>query len=231
MRVLEMSTFRSTRSRSHCLVDTGAVVGNSSFISPAPAVTSEVPSTLFPAGPTPLPKSSRQSGKRKAETDSREGAFRTPVLSPVECINIGSRWDELDPIVLEKLPASAAITAASIHKYWTSAFEKAADRVVEAGRNDLDALRSENKDLRKHLAFFEDARARAIYDITKSKTIRKACVQAHKKAESQLRSCQNMVHAKDKELTEVLNELSRAQDLLAKLRVLGYADPKSPTGT
>ncbi|KAL2494354.1 hypothetical protein Fot_38111 [Forsythia ovata] len=106
-----------------------AVVGNFSFISPVPAVTSEVPSTLFSAGPTPLPKSSRQSGKRKAETDGKEGTFRTSVLSPVEYINIGSRWDKLDPIVLEKLPASASITVASVYKYWTSAFEKAADNV------------------------------------------------------------------------------------------------------
>ncbi|KAL2514314.1 hypothetical protein Fot_28285 [Forsythia ovata] len=81
------------------------------------------------------------------------------------------------------------------------------------------------------LAFSEDARARAIYDITKAKTIHKACAQAQKKAESQLRSCQNMVHIKDKELTEVLTELSRAQDLLAKLGVSSYADPKGPIGT
>ncbi|KAL2559344.1 hypothetical protein Fot_04083 [Forsythia ovata] len=75
---------------------------------------------------------------------------------------------------------------------------------------DVDVLRLENKDLQEQLAFTEDARARAIYDITKAKTIQKACVQAQKKAESQLRSCQNMIHAKDKELTEALTELSKA---------------------
>ncbi|KAL2544942.1 hypothetical protein Fot_14175 [Forsythia ovata] len=99
------------------------------------------------------------------------------------------------------------------------------------GDGDVDALRSENKDLWKQLAFSEDARARAIYDITKAKTIQKACVQAQKKAKSQLRSCQNMVHVKNKELTEALTEFSKAQDLLAKLRVPGYADSKDPTGT
>ncbi|KAL2552295.1 Uncharacterized protein Fot_05914 [Forsythia ovata] len=78
---------------------------------------------------------------------------------------------------------------------------------------------SENKDLREQLTFSEDARGRAIYDITKAKTIQRACVQAQKKAELQLRSCQNMVHANDKELTEALDELSRAQELLAKLGI------------
>ncbi|KAL2489326.1 Uncharacterized protein Fot_42618 [Forsythia ovata] len=96
---------------------------------------------------------------------------------------------------------------------------------------DIDALHSENKDLRAELAFSEEARARAIYDITKTGTIQRACVQAQRTAESQLRACQNMIHAKDKELTEALTELSRAKDLLANLGVPGYADPKGPTRT
>jgi len=40
-----------------------------------------------------------------------------------------------------------------------------------------------------------------------------------------------MIHAKDKELTEALIELSKDQDLLVKLGVQGYADPKGPIGT
>ncbi|KAL2500569.1 hypothetical protein Fot_34417 [Forsythia ovata] len=110
-------------------------------------------------------------------------------------------------MVLGKPPAPAAIAAASVHKYWTFAFRKAADNVELTellklaeirGGDDADALRLENKDLREQLAFSEDARACAIYDITKAKTIQRACVQAQKKAESQLRSCQSMIHAKDK---------------------------------
>ncbi|KAL2514761.1 hypothetical protein Fot_28732 [Forsythia ovata] len=81
------------------------MVGSSSFISVVSVVTSE----------------------RKAETDGREGAFRTPVPHLVECINIGFRRDELDPTVLGKLPALAAIAVTSVHNYWTSTFEKAAD--------------------------------------------------------------------------------------------------------
>ncbi|KAL2549807.1 hypothetical protein Fot_11337 [Forsythia ovata] len=43
---------------------------------------------------------------------------------------------------------------------------------------DVNALRSENKDLRERLAISEDARARAIYDVTKAKRIQSICVQA-----------------------------------------------------
>ncbi|KAL2545033.1 Uncharacterized protein Fot_14266 [Forsythia ovata] len=154
-----------------------------------------------------------------AETDGSEGAFHTLVPPPVECINIGFRVDELDPTILGKLPASAAIVAASVHKYWTSTFGKAADnaellellklaemytsrshvlncdlykvlamkvdelRSTVGGDEDVNALHSENKDLRERLAFSEDARARAIYDVTKAKRIQSVCVQAQKKAE------------------------------------------------
>ncbi|KAL2550215.1 hypothetical protein Fot_11745 [Forsythia ovata] len=95
----------------------------------------------------------------------------------------------------------------------------------------VNVLRSENKDLQERLAFSENERARAIYDVTKAKKIQSVYVQAQKKAELQLRSYQNMIHAKDKELTEALIELSKAQDLLVKLRVPGYVDPKGLTGT
>ncbi|KAL2509159.1 hypothetical protein Fot_32806 [Forsythia ovata] len=48
---------------------------------------------------------------------------------------------------------------------------------------DVEAMRAENKHLRARLAFSEDARARATYDVTKVQTIQKACVDAQKKAE------------------------------------------------
>ncbi|KAL2548936.1 hypothetical protein Fot_10466 [Forsythia ovata] len=99
------------------------------------------------------------------------------------------------------------------------------------GTEDIDALRLENKTLFVQLVVTKDESALAIYDITKSGTLQRMCVQAQKKAESQLRVCQNMVHAKDKELTVALAELSKAKDLLANLGVPDYADPKDPTGT
>ncbi|KAL2494219.1 hypothetical protein Fot_37976 [Forsythia ovata] len=103
------------------------MVGSSSFISPTPAVTPDAPSPLFPTGPAHSSENSRQSGKRKVETDSREGKFQPPIPPPVKCINIGFRRDELDPTVLGKLPTPTAIAVASVHKYWTSAFGKFAD--------------------------------------------------------------------------------------------------------
>ncbi|KAL2521140.1 hypothetical protein Fot_25063 [Forsythia ovata] len=86
-------------------------------------------------------------------------------------------------------------------------------------------MRAENKDLLARLAFSEDARARATYDVMRAWTIQKACFDAQKTAESQLKSCQNMIYAKDKELTEALNELAKAHGLLAKLGAPGYAEP------
>ncbi|KAL2510317.1 Uncharacterized protein Fot_33964 [Forsythia ovata] len=88
----------------------------------------------------------------------------------------------------------------------------------------VEAMRAEVKRLRARLAFSEDARSRATYDVTKAQTIQKACIVAQKKAESQLKSCQNMIQAKDRELTEVSNELAKAKGLLAKLGVPGYTE-------
>ncbi|KAL2494365.1 Uncharacterized protein Fot_38122 [Forsythia ovata] len=96
------------------------------------------------------------------------------------------------------------------------------------GTEDIDALRSENNAICEQFVVVEDARAPAVYDVTKSGMIQMMCAQVQKKAESQLWS---MVHAKDKELTEALAKLSKAKDLLANLGVSGYADPKDPTGT
>ncbi|KAL2545303.1 hypothetical protein Fot_14536 [Forsythia ovata] len=51
-------------------------------------------------------------------------------------------------------------------------------RSVIGGDEDVEAMHVENKDLRGRLAFFENARARAMYDIMKARTIQKACVDA-----------------------------------------------------
>ncbi|KAL2544460.1 hypothetical protein Fot_13693 [Forsythia ovata] len=84
------------------------MVGISSFIPFAPELTSEMLSILSFVGSVSPSESFRQSGKRKAGADSR-------------------KEDELDPTILGKLLALAAIAAASIHKYWTSAFGKIVD--------------------------------------------------------------------------------------------------------
>ncbi|KAL2494968.1 hypothetical protein Fot_38725 [Forsythia ovata] len=185
----------------------------------------------------------------------------SPPIGKCKYINIGARQDKLDPTVLGKLPPAVAIAATSVHKYWTSAFGKAADTVevtelmklaemytslshvlncelykmlemkvdeihsVIGEDEDVEAMRAKNKHLRARLTFSEDARTRATYDVTKAQTIQKACVVARKKAELQLKSCQSIIQTKDKELTEVLSELAKAKDLLAKLGAPSYAEP------
>ncbi|KAL2478454.1 hypothetical protein Fot_47468 [Forsythia ovata] len=106
------------------------MVGIPSSILFVPKITSEMPSVPSPVGSVSSSEGFQKLGKRKAGTDSRGEAFRTPVPPPAgnhEHINTGPYRDELDPTVLGKLPTPAAITAASIHKYWTSAFGKAAN--------------------------------------------------------------------------------------------------------
>ncbi|KAL2559263.1 hypothetical protein Fot_04002 [Forsythia ovata] len=58
--------------------------------------------------------------EKRESTSPPQGTTRTPISAPY-------RWDELDPTILEKLPALSAMTATSIHKYWTSAWAKVAD--------------------------------------------------------------------------------------------------------
>ncbi|KAL2538258.1 hypothetical protein Fot_19649 [Forsythia ovata] len=97
---------------------------------PAPEASSDVPSTSIPARPVPSPESARQSGKKKAGAKSGEESSRvsaSPPLGKYEYINIGSRQDKLDPTVLGKFPPPVANAVASVHKYWTSAFGKAAE--------------------------------------------------------------------------------------------------------
>ncbi|KAL2489347.1 hypothetical protein Fot_42639 [Forsythia ovata] len=234
------------------------------YILPALEATSEVPSISVLAGPVPSLGSARQSEKMKVGAKSRKEAFRasgSPPPDKYEYINIGSRQDKLDPTVLGKLPPPVANAAASVHKYWTSAFGKAAEtaelmellklaemytsrshvlncelykmlemkvdelRTVIGEDEDVEAMRAENKDLQARLVFSKDARAHATYGVMKALTIQKVCVDAQKKTESQLKSCQSMIHAKDKELTEALSMLAKAQGLLAKLGAPSYAEP------
>ncbi|KAL2478484.1 hypothetical protein Fot_47498 [Forsythia ovata] len=64
-------------------------------------------------------ESFKQSGKKKACTDSKKEAFRTSVPPPTtkcEYINIGSRRDDLDPTFLGKMAAPISIAAVSVHK-------------------------------------------------------------------------------------------------------------------
>ncbi|KAL2473512.1 hypothetical protein Fot_49248 [Forsythia ovata] len=249
-------------SRPAVLQGSETVVGHPSA-PPAPEVRADIPSPTNPARHGSPLENVRPSAEKKPKVESGKQVSRTPVSSPPgrrEYINIGARQDELDPSVVEKLPSAVVLAATSIHKYWTSSFEKAVDtaevtelmklaemytsrshvlncelyKILEMKVDEIqsvlgedenaEAMRAEIKRLRARLAFLEDARSRATYDVTKAQTIQKACIVAQKKAESQLKSCQNMIQAKDRELTKVLNELAKAKSLLAKLGVPGYTE-------
>ncbi|KAL2553649.1 hypothetical protein Fot_07268 [Forsythia ovata] len=99
------------------------------------------------------------------------------------------------------------------------------------GAEDNDELRSENNILRLRLAVSKDARAKAKYKISMAETLQKLYVKARKQAELKLNVCKDMAHAKHKKLTKALAELSKAKELLAKLRVSSYTNPKSSTET
>ncbi|KAL2552198.1 hypothetical protein Fot_05817 [Forsythia ovata] len=100
-----------------------------------------------------------------------------------------------------------------------------------ASAEDIDKWHSKNKILRLKLAISEDARTKAEYKISMAETIQKLSVKARKEAELKLKVCEDMGHAKLKELTEALTELSKAKESLAKLRISDYLDPKGSTET
>ncbi|KAL2553305.1 hypothetical protein Fot_06924 [Forsythia ovata] len=94
------------------------------------------------------------------------------------------------------------------------------------GAEDIDALRSKNMVLRPRLTIVEDATAQAVFQLTKFQTIQMMCADGQRKAELKLKIFEDMACAKHKDLTEVLTELSRAKELLAKLEAPGHLDPR-----
>ncbi|KAL2501150.1 hypothetical protein Fot_34998 [Forsythia ovata] len=116
-------------SRPTVLQDPETVVGHPP-VSPAPEVRADVLFSTNPARRGPSSGNVRSSAGKKPKVESGEQASRTPVSPPLgrrEYINIGAHQDELDPSVVEKLPSAVALVATSVHKYWTSPFEKAVD--------------------------------------------------------------------------------------------------------
>ncbi|KAL2520444.1 Uncharacterized protein Fot_24367 [Forsythia ovata] len=82
-------------------------------------------------------------------------------------------------------------------------------RSTIVGAKDIDALRSKNKVLRARLAIVEDARAQAVFQLTKSQMIQRMCADAKRKAELKLKVFEDMTYAKHKELAEILTGASR----------------------
>ncbi|KAL2489455.1 hypothetical protein Fot_42747 [Forsythia ovata] len=82
--------------------------------------------------------------------------------------------------------ARSHVLNCKLYKVFAMKVDELRSKVV--GAKDIDALHSENKALCVQFVPAEDARAQAVYDVTKSGTIQRMCTQAQKKTESQLRS-------------------------------------------
>ncbi|KAL2559719.1 hypothetical protein Fot_04458 [Forsythia ovata] len=150
----------------------------------------------------------------------------------IESINIGSRQDELDLAILEKLPPS------SVYNNWTSVWARATEsadlleliKMAEINTAQSHVLNCKvykmpaMKVLHARLAIVKDARAQALFQLTKSQTIQRMCADAQRKAKLKLKVFEDMAYAKHKELNEVLTKLSKAKELLAKLGAPGHAD-------
>ncbi|KAL2526609.1 hypothetical protein Adt_11663 [Abeliophyllum distichum] len=114
---------------------------------------------IFPRGCEVGPKGVPQRGLQEEGVGADSGgAKKSQAIPPQET----SGFDQVFPIEADELHSQ-----------------------VE-GSADIKALHSENKALRTQLIISEDARAQAKYEIVKSFTIQKMCVQARRKVESQL---------------------------------------------
>ncbi|KAL2552795.1 hypothetical protein Fot_06414 [Forsythia ovata] len=225
---------------------------DSPYIPLALEVTANIPSSSILARPVPLPGNVRQSVKKKPGAESGEEASRTstsplldkldptvleklPPTVAVAATSIYKYWTSAFGKVVDTAEVTELLKLAEMYTSHSHVLncelykmlEMKVDEIhsVIGEDEDVEAMRAENKHLRARLAFSEDAKTRATYDVTKAQTIQKACVVDWKKVESQLKSCQNMIQAKDKELIEVLSELAKAKGLLAKLGAPGYAEP------
>ncbi|KAL2478894.1 hypothetical protein Fot_47908 [Forsythia ovata] len=83
-----------------------------------------------------------------------------------------------------------------VYKMLTMKVDELRSTVV--GAEDIDALSSENKVLHARLEIIEDARAQAVFQLTKSQTIQRMCADAQRKAELKLKVFEDMAYAKHK---------------------------------
>ncbi|KAL2529734.1 hypothetical protein Fot_22335 [Forsythia ovata] len=141
--------------------------------------------------------------------------------------------ESVDPLGLIKMAemntTRSHVLNCEVYKMLAMKLDELRSTVV--GIEDIDALCSKNKVIRARLAIVEDARAQAVFQLTKSQTIEMMCADAQRKGELKLKVFKDMTYAKHKELTEVLIELSKANELLAKLGVPSHADSRGSVET
>ncbi|KAL2479130.1 hypothetical protein Fot_48144 [Forsythia ovata] len=120
--------------------------------------------------------------------------------------------------------ARSYVLNCELYKVFVKKIDELHSTVV--GVEDIDKLRSENKILRSRPAVSEDVSGKAEYKINMTEAIQKSSLKARKRAVLKLKVCEDMAHAKHKELMKALVELSTAKELLAKQGVPGYVNPK-----
>ncbi|KAL2508774.1 hypothetical protein Fot_32421 [Forsythia ovata] len=193
----------------------GSPVGNvRSLVGKRPKVESGEQASRTPVSPPPGRREYINIGARQDELDPSV-VEKLPSAVALAATSVHKYWTSpfgkaVDTAEVTELMKLAEMYTSRSHVLNCELYKMLEMRVAEIqsalGEDEnAEAMRAEVKRLRARLAFLEDARSRATYDVTKAQTIQKACIVAQKKVESQLKSCQNMIQAKDKELTEVSN--------------------------
>ncbi|KAL2494172.1 hypothetical protein Fot_37929 [Forsythia ovata] len=192
--LLHLASSSASGSRPTVLQELETVVDNS-HISPAPEVTVDILSPLIPDRPVPLPENVRQSVKGNQELRAgsrRPGRPRLPFLDKLDPTVLGKLppavaiaatsvhkyWtstfgkaaDTAEVTELMKLAEMYTSRSHVLNCELYKMLEMKVDEIHSVIREDEDveAMRAENKHLRARLAFSEDARTRATYDVTKA---------------------------------------------------------------
>ncbi|KAL2538210.1 hypothetical protein Fot_19601 [Forsythia ovata] len=98
------------------------------------------------------------------------------------------------------------------------------------GFEDADELRSKNKVFFSKLDLAEEARRQTEYKVLKVQSIQKVAEDARRRAEQKLKMYKDMAYTRHKKLAEAMAELSKANEILARLGAHTCADPKEATG-
>ncbi|KAL2461921.1 hypothetical protein Adt_45341 [Abeliophyllum distichum] len=115
-----------------------------------------------------------------------------PISAATTATSVYKYWTLAFEKAIDNAELTKLLKLAKMYTFWSHVlncelYKVLATKIEELrsmpGRDeDVDVLRSDNKDLQKRLAFSEDARARAVYDVAKAQTIQKTCLTAQRKA-------------------------------------------------
>ncbi|KAL2510423.1 hypothetical protein Fot_34070 [Forsythia ovata] len=119
--------------------------------------------------------------------------------------------DLLEMLKLEEMNTFRShVLNCELYKVLTMKINELRSTIVDV--EDIDELLSKKKIIHSRLAIFEDARTQDEYKITMAKMIQRLSVKARKQVELKLKVCEDMAHAKHKELTEALRSSQRPKN-------------------